>query len=167
MNTAGTVVYPITIYYDASCPLCTREISLLKKFDSDQKIQLVDCSPVDYAGENGFTREAMMKLIHAKDASGRWMIGAPVFAAAYGVTGFASVARLWGARPLQPLWRVVYPWIANNRTLLSKLGAVNAVTWLLHRLHARAARQAAANSKACADDQCELPPALQREKSDR
>jgi predicted DCC family thiol-disulfide oxidoreductase YuxK len=166
MDIATNVVFPITIFYDASCPLCTREIALLKQFDRDEQIRLVDCSPADYAGEGGHTREAMMKLIHAKDSADQWMIGAPVFAAAYSVTGFASIARLWGARALQPVWQVVYPWIANNRTVLSKLGAVSAMTWVLHRLHARAARRALANSKSCANDQCELPPALARDKSD-
>ncbi len=157
----NTVTYPITIFYDASCPLCTREVSLLKKYDSADQIKLIDCSPTEYTGESGYTRDAMMKLIHARDAAGQWMIGAPVFAAAYNVTGFAAIARMWGAGALQPVWRVVYPWIANNRMLLSKLGAINAITWVLHRLHARAAKRAAAqaliNSKACAEDRCEIP----------
>jgi predicted DCC family thiol-disulfide oxidoreductase YuxK len=152
----NAVTYPLTIYYDASCPLCTREVSLLKQFDREDQIKLIDCSPATFNGDGGFTREAMMKLIHARDAAGQWLVGAPVFAAAYSVTGFASIARLWGARSLQPVWAVIYPWIANNRTVLSKLGAVSAVTWILHKLHARAAKKAVAKSKACANDRCEI-----------
>jgi predicted DCC family thiol-disulfide oxidoreductase YuxK len=150
------VTYPITIFYDASCPLCTHEVAQLKLYDANDQIKLIDCSPADFTGENGFSRDAMMKLIHARDAAGQWMVGAPVFAAAYGVTGFAAIARMWGAGALQPVWRVVYPWIANNRMLLSKLGAINAVTWVLHKLHARAAKKAIKNSQACANDRCEL-----------
>jgi predicted DCC family thiol-disulfide oxidoreductase YuxK len=157
----NSVTYPITIYYDASCPLCTREISVLKRYDSDNQINLIDCSPTDYAGDDGYSREAMMKLIHARDAEGRWMIGAPVFAAAYQVTGFAAISRMWGARALQPLWRVLYPRIANNRTLLSKLGVVDAMTWILHRMHARVAQKALAHSKACADDRCDIEPRVE------
>jgi predicted DCC family thiol-disulfide oxidoreductase YuxK len=152
-----TVAYPITIYYDASCPLCTREISILKQFDTANQIALIDCSPIDYSGEGEHARADMMKLIHAKDANGQWLIGAPVFAAAYAVTGFASIARMWGARWLQPFWRVVYPWIANNRMLLSKLGAMSAMTFLLHSLHARSAKKAVANSAACNNVACERP----------
>ena len=158
----NTVAYPITIFYDASCPLCTREVMLLKKYDAREQINLIDCSPTEFTGESGYTRDSMMKLIHARDAAGQWMIGAPVFAAAYSVTGFAAIAKMWGAGALQPVWRVVYPWIANNRNVLSKLGAVSAITWVLHGLHACAAKRAAAqalkNSKACAEGRCELPP---------
>ncbi|TAG49955.1 MAG: DUF393 domain-containing protein [Betaproteobacteria bacterium] len=150
-----TVTYPITIYYDASCPLCRREIDLLKQFDTASQIALVDCSPNDYQGEGEHTRAAMMKLIHAKDAGGRWLIGAPVFAAAYAATGFSAIARLWGAKWLQPFWRVVYPWIADNRTLLSKLGAMSAMTKTLHWFHARSAQRALANSAQCQNDACD------------
>jgi predicted DCC family thiol-disulfide oxidoreductase YuxK len=149
------VTYPITIYYDASCPLCRREIDLLKQFDTASQIALVDCSPENYQGEGEHTRAAMMKLIHAKDANGRWMIGAPVFSAAYVATGFSAIARLWGARWLQPFWRVVYPWIANNRTLLSKLGAMSAMTNVLHWFHARSAQSALANAAQCHDGVCD------------
>jgi predicted DCC family thiol-disulfide oxidoreductase YuxK len=154
----NAVKYPLTIYFDGSCPLCTREIALLTKFDEQQLLQMVDCSATDFAPIDGYAREAMMALIHARDAAGAWLIGAPVFAAAYRATGFASIASLWGSRRLQPMWRVVYPWIANNRMWLSKLGAIGALTWVLHRLHARAATKALAQSQACKDDRCEIDP---------
>jgi len=157
-----TVDYPLTIYYDASCPLCTREVTLLKRYDHADMLQLVDCSPEEFAAVEGHTRAAMMQLIHARDAAGRWLIGAPVFAAAYRASGFALIASLWGSARLQPLWAVVYPWIARNRMLLSRLGATGALTWALHRLHQHAARKAAAQSQLCNAGTCELPPAQRR-----
>lgn len=154
----NTVQYPLTIFFDGSCPLCTREIALLTQFDDQQQLRVIDCSAVDFAPIEGHAREAMMTLIHARDAAGAWLIGAPVFAAAYRATGFASIASLWGNKHLQPMWRVVYPWIARNRMILSRLGMMNGMTWVLHRLHARAAKKALAKSRACADDRCDLPP---------
>ena len=153
-----TVDYPLTIYYDASCPLCTREVTVLKRYDHADLLRLIDCSPEKFAAVEGHSREAMMQLIHARDAAGRWLIGAPVFAAAYRASGFASIASLWGSARLQPMWAVIYPWIARNRMLLSRLGATSALTWVLHRLHARAAKKAVAQSQLCKDDACELPP---------
>ena len=152
------VQYPLTIFFDGSCPLCRREIALLTKFDEQQQLRVVDCSAADFAPVEGHCREAMMALIHARDAAGVWVIGAPVFAAAYRAAGFASIASLWGSPRLQPMWRVVYPWIARNRMWLSKLGAIDGMTWLLHRLHARAAKRALLSSHACADDRCDVPP---------
>lgn len=156
----NTVQYPLTIYYDASCPLCTREVSILKRYDHADQLQLVDCSPGDFATVDGHTRSAMMRLIHARDAAGQWLIGAPVFAAAYRASGFASIASLWGSRRLQRFWGVVYPWIASNRMALSRLGVTAALTWVLHRLHARAAERALAQSRGCHDGLCELPELL-------
>lgn len=154
----SVVQYPLTIFFDASCPLCRREIALLTEFDERQQLRVVDCSAADFAPVEGHARESMMALIHARDAAGAWLIGAPVFAAAYRATGFASIASLWGSPRLQPMWRVVYPWIARNRMWLSKLGAIDGMTWLLHRLHARAAKRALLSSRACADDRCDVPP---------
>ncbi len=156
------VQYPLTIFYDASCPLCRREIDLLRTFDTQQLLIMEDCSAPHYAGSDGYTRQAMMELIHARDAAGQWLVGAPVFAAAYAATGFASIARLWGSRRLQPMWGVVYPWIARHRNALSQLGVVSAFTWTLNRLHARAAKRAAqavANAP-CADKTCEIKKPL-------
>ena len=152
----NTVQYPLTIFFDGSCPLCTREIALLTQFDDQQQLRVVDCSATDFAPVEGHAREAMMALIHARDATGTWLIGAPVFAAAYRATGFASIANVWGSKRLQPMWRVVYPWIARNRMWLSKLGAIDGMTWVLHRLHARAAKKALLMSQACKDDRCEI-----------
>ncbi len=156
MTTEATVQYPMTIYYDASCPLCTREVTILKRYDQADQIRLIDCSPTDFAAVEGYGRTAMMRLIHSRDAAGQWLVGAPVFAAAYRASGFASIASLWGNSRLQPFWRVVYPWIADNRMLLSKLGATSVITWVLHRLHARAVKKALAASKGCHDGICEV-----------
>ena len=65
---------------------------------------------------------------------------------------------------MQPLWRVVYPWIADNRMLLSKLGATGALSWVLHRLHARAARKALAASKGCHEGVCEMARANDKQR---
>jgi len=155
MSTAA-VQYPLTIYFDGSCPLCTREVQLLTRYDAQQQLRLVDCSPPTFAPVDGYQRDAMMALIHARDAAGQWLIGAPVFAAAYHASGFAAIANLWGSSRLQPVWRVVYPWIARNRMWLSRLGAIDVLTWVLHRLHERAARRALAQSQVCADDRCDI-----------
>ena len=152
----NTVQYPLTIFFDGSCPLCRREIALLTQFDDQQQLRVVDCSASDFAPIEGHAREAMMALIHARDAAGTWLIGAPVFAAAYSATGFASIASLWGSKRLQPMWSVFYPWIAKNRMWLSKLGAIDGMTWLLHRLHARATKKSLAQSQSCKDGACDL-----------
>jgi predicted DCC family thiol-disulfide oxidoreductase YuxK len=152
MSTA--YAYPLTIFYDASCPLCRQEIALLQRYDSQARLRLEDCSAANYtpptSAPSSVTREAMMTRIHGLDANGQWLVGAPVFAAAYAGCGFAEFAWLWGNPRLQGFWAVVYPWIARNRKLLSKLGASTALTWVLEKLYARAAKRAEKSSAACA-----------------
>ena len=155
---ALTVHYPLTLYFDGSCPLCTHEIRLLKQYDLHNQLLFVDCSSESFPGVEGHSRQAMMQLIHARDAQGNWMIGPPVFAAAYQAAGFAAIAKLWANPRLQPVWAVIYPWIARNRKWLGRLGTGRALNWLLRWLHRRAGQQALAQAQACAQDKCDRRP---------
>ncbi len=150
------IAYPLRIYYDASCPLCRTEMHTLKQYDIRQRLDLVDCSPEDFSdefsGNAGYRRASMMKLIHARDAQGRWLIGVAVFEAAYGATGIIGMEKMWANPVLRPIWDRIYPWIANNRMFLSKLG----LTRVFGGMVRRAAKKAAAKSQACANDMCEL-----------
>ena len=150
------IAYPLRIYYDASCPLCRIEMNTLKQYDIKQRLQLVDCSPSAFsdafAQEAGYARRAMMSLIHARDANGKWLIGVPVFEAAYGATGIIGMEKMWANPLLRPLWDRIYPWVADNRMFLSKLGVTKIFGWMVKR----AAKNAAAKSQACANDMCEL-----------
>ena len=121
-----TASFPLTIYYDASCPLCANEMHALKTGDASGKLILVDCSSPEFDDGpfacSGITRESMLRRIHAHDADGRWFKGVDVFEIAYDAAGFAALARLWGHRRLRPWWDKLYPWIARNRYVLSRVG---------------------------------------------
>ena len=116
------ITYPLTIYYDASCPMCRTEMETLKETDFDNKLILVDCSNpnMDVPASCPATPEAMMERIHAQDASGQWIKGVHVFAVAYNSAGFEKLGRMWGSTMLRPLLSHAYPWIADNRHWLSK-----------------------------------------------
>ncbi len=114
--------YPLTIYYDASCPMCRSEMETLKETDSDNKLILIDCSNTDLAIPDScpVTREAMMERIQAVDANGKWINSTDVFAEAYSAGGFKRLGKLWGSKTLNPIFKRAYPWIADNRHWLSK-----------------------------------------------
>ena len=130
MTAAGaamrTIAYPLTIYYDASCPLCAREMHALKARDAGGRFTLTDCSAADFdertCARDGITRDMMMACLHARDASGQWWSGLDVFEAAYRAAGLHLVARVIGSRRLRPILQRMYPWIAANRYALSRLG---------------------------------------------
>jgi predicted DCC family thiol-disulfide oxidoreductase YuxK len=126
----------VTIYYDASCPLCAGEMEALQSRAADGAFVLVDCSTPGFDdaafAPDGITRAAMMSRIHARDPSGRWLRGLDVFAFAYRAAGFRRLARFYAWSPVRPFLDRVYGWIADHRNGLSRFG--------LSRLFRRLAR---------------------------
>ena len=122
---ASTITFPLTIYYDASCPLCASEMHALAARDREARLVLVDCSAMDFDARpftaDGVTRAAMLGEIHARDAVGRWLTGIDVLAEAYRAAGFPRIARLFANARLRPPWTRLYPWIARSRYRLSRM----------------------------------------------
>lgn len=149
--------WPLVIYYDASCPLCREEMHALRDHDTARRLALVDASASGFADEHlaaaGIGRDDLMRLIHARDASGRWFIGVEVFELAYAAAGLHGIARLWANPRLRPLWDRLYPWVARLRQPLSALRLNKAYGWLVRR----AARRAQARAARCSDGRCDLP----------
>jgi predicted DCC family thiol-disulfide oxidoreductase YuxK len=121
----ATMLYPLTIFYDASCPLCASEMQKLKKLDRESRLELVDCSAPDFddtvlAGV-GITRADLMARIHARDAHGRWLVALDAIEAAYRAVGLERAADLWGSPHLRPLLDPLYRWVASRRQALSRL----------------------------------------------
>ena len=67
------------VFFDGSCPLCAREISLYSKLDKDDKIEWVDVSQPEPATPVGITRERLLSRIHLLDSEGKLQIGASAF----------------------------------------------------------------------------------------
>ena len=149
------IAVPLTVYYDASCPLCRSEIETLKARDANDALRVVDCSSPAFDGRaeasEGVTRADMMARIHARDAAGRWLRGMDVFAAVYDAAGLRLLARIYASRILRPAFDRLYPWVADHRQLLSRAGLWRAFAWI-------APRQAA-SCRACSSiDSAKMPP---------
>ena len=152
-----SATWPLTIYYDRSCPLCREEMQALKDHDREDRLRLVDASAPGFRDPHvaaaGLAPAELMRRIHARDAAGRWYVGVPVFELAYGAAGLAGIARFWGHPRLRPLWDAAYPWIARLRQPLSALRLNRAYGAWVRRAAARAQRR----SQACRDGACRLP----------
>ena len=78
MNELANIPY-VTVWYDSECPLCLKEISLMRRLDKRGAIEFVD-------------RRDLLKRFHAQER------GQPV------VSGAAAFAAMWRAIPsLRPL----------------------------------------------------------------
>ncbi len=79
----------VTVWYDNDCPLCVREIRLMRRLDRRQSVEFVSIQ-----GATGcpISTDELMKGFHARER------GEPV------VSGAAAFAAMWRAIPvLRPL----------------------------------------------------------------
>jgi predicted DCC family thiol-disulfide oxidoreductase YuxK len=98
-------------------------------------LRLLDASAAGFsdaeASAAGLSQSTLLHRLHARDAQGRWLVGIPVFAAAYEAAGISWMARLLRVRWLRPLWDAGYALVADHRWLLVKLGTPRLLTALL------------------------------------
>lgn len=144
-----TNIYPISIYYDRTCPLCNQEMSRLKQHDHVGKLILIDCSVEKFASPEGAPPTAdMMALLHVRTAQGIWVIGVPAFRLAYAGVGFHFVTD-WLDKPyVNRVMKRLYPIIARHRYIFPEWAAEAWINWL--------AAKSLQRSQACNNGQCKI-----------
>lgn len=68
----------LTIYFDGSCPLCSREIALYRRLPAAQQLHWLDVSQATELGA-GLDCRAAMQRFHVRDAQGCLHHGAAAF----------------------------------------------------------------------------------------
>jgi len=76
----------VTVWHDGACPLCQREVAMIRRLDRAGRIRFVDAA--DPASTCPLDRAAMLARFHAAEDGG------PV------VSGAAAFAVMWRAVPL-------------------------------------------------------------------
>lgn len=80
------------VFYDGGCPLCLREISLLRRWDRRQRIRFTDIDRPDFdAAALDKTYDQLMAEIHGRLPDGTWVVGVEVFRKLYAAAGFGGV----------------------------------------------------------------------------
>jgi predicted DCC family thiol-disulfide oxidoreductase YuxK len=88
-----------TLYYDGLCPLCQREIRILKRIQRGG-LAFVDIHQIPPSAEIPL-RSALLQTLHLRTYTGEWRIGVEATVGAWSHTHWG-----WLFRPL--LW----PWLA-------------------------------------------------------
>ncbi|MEM9383679.1 MAG: DUF393 domain-containing protein [Pseudomonadota bacterium] len=97
----------VTVWFDSDCPLCVREIALIRRLDKRGRIAFVDVR--NEADSCPLNPDTLLARFHAQEYDGDLVSGAAAFAA------------MWRAIPLlRPL---------------GVLARVTPVLWLLERLY--------------------------------
>lgn len=146
----------LTIYFDASCRLCSSEMHNIKQHDTENCLTLVDCSSSNFDDSTfkleGIDQQAMMNCLHARNEQGDWIKGVAAFELIYRSAGMASIAALWGHRFSRPFAERLYPWVVRHRQFLSDLG----VHKLFNLWSRYAARQAVNKTQQCKSGSCTI-----------
>lgn len=118
-------VFPIKVFYDGSCFVCSTEIEHYLGLDHGGKLLAVDISTADFDPELfGISLGAFMSELHAIDTSGRIYRGVEAFWAIWQAFPPATVYGLLGAIITMPLVnraaRLLYKGFARIRRYLPK-----------------------------------------------
>ncbi len=110
-----------TIFYDANCPLCAHEISLIMQRNANGNLI---AAPLDEQLEQlaklNISREEAMTLLHITDDNGRVYIGMQAIRLMYRECGWRWQANVLGLPIIRPLSAVGYRLFAKYRHLLPK-----------------------------------------------
>ena len=90
--------WEVEVYFDGACPLCLKEIQMLKWMDRGRgRILCTDIAAPDFDAEAlGTTFDDLMSRIQGRLPDGSWIEGVEVFRKLYGAVGFRWV--IWITR---------------------------------------------------------------------
>lgn len=116
------LAWPLTLYYDGDCPLCAREIRMLSRHASPQRLLLVDISAPDFDPlPLGLSLTTMQNCLHARWADGMWLLGLDASLWSWEAAGLGSWVTPLRWRPLRPLLEWGYRLFCRLRPHLARL----------------------------------------------
>ena len=107
----------IEVFYDGGCPVCLREVRVLRRLDRQGRIRFTDIdAPGFQAPRDGPAFDDLMARIHARTSDGTWTYGVEVFRRLYAAVGFGPLVAVSRLPGLSHLLDWSYAIFAKNRT---------------------------------------------------
>ena len=142
--------YPLTLFYDAACPVCSLEMDHLRERDLAGRLIFVDIGAPGFdATAYGATLQAMNAEIHAKRPDGSMLKGVEVLRLAYDAVGLGWVLRASAWPLLRPAFDVAYRGFARHRIAISRAAAP-----LIRSLRDLRARRTVRRMRECSAGAC-------------
>ena len=148
--------YPLTLLYDAQCPVCSLEMDHLRERCVDGRLLFVDIAEPGFdAARYGLTHAAVDAEIHGIRTDGSVLKGVEVLRLAYAAAGLGWVMRPTGWAPLRPAFDAGYRLFARHRRRISAVAAP-----VIDAVRAQRARRVAKAMQACQAGACDVagPP---------
>ena len=144
--------YPLTLLYDAQCPVCSLEMDHLRERCVDGRLLFVDIAESGFdAARYGLTHAAVDAEIHGIRPDGSVLKGVEVLRLAYAAAGLGWVMRPTGWAPLRPAFDAGYRLFARHRRRISAVAAP-----VIDAVRAQRARRVAKAMQACQAGACDV-----------
>jgi predicted DCC family thiol-disulfide oxidoreductase YuxK len=143
---------PLTLLYDANCPVCSLEMDHLRERDSHSLLRFVDISATGFdATAFGLSMQALDAEIHGVMPDGTVLRGMPVLRLAYEAAGLGWVLKPTGWTLAAPIFDFAYKVFARHRHAISRAAAP-----LIDATRSFRARQTIARMRACSNGACNV-----------
>lgn len=112
--------FDLELFYDGDCPLCSREVTFIRKLDRRHRIKLTDIAAPDFdPAPLGKDFSTLMARIHARTPDGAWLEGVEVFRRIYSAIGLGPLAAVTRLPGIAWLTERSYDQFAKNRLRLT------------------------------------------------
>jgi predicted DCC family thiol-disulfide oxidoreductase YuxK len=112
--------FEVEVFYDGACPLCLREIEMLKRKDRRARIRFTDIAVASFdADALGIPWATLMDRIHGRLPDGTIIEGVEVFRRLYAAVGFGSLVAATRLPGVKQLLNASYQVFAKNRLRLT------------------------------------------------
>lgn len=112
--------WEVEAFFDGACPLCTREVRLLRRLDRAGRLRFTDIAAPDFdARAHGLEPDRVMKRIHARLPSGEVVVGVEVFRRLYRAVGYERLVALSRLPLVRQGLDLAYELFARNRLRLT------------------------------------------------
>ncbi len=106
----------VQVFFDGDCPLCRREIRMLRRMDRRRWILFTDITdPTFEPDAYGVSRERLMAEIQGRLPAGSWISGVEVFRQLYAAVGFGPLVALSRLPGISGALDLGYRLFARNR----------------------------------------------------
>ncbi len=110
----------IEVFFDGDCPLCVREIDMLRRWDKASRIVFTDIADDDFdASTVGIPWPDLMARIHGRLPDGTIIEGVEVFRKLYGAVGYRKMAEFSRLPGISHTLDGLYTLFAKNRLRLT------------------------------------------------
>ncbi|QDV79199.1 thiol-disulfide oxidoreductase DCC family protein [Botrimarina mediterranea] len=112
--------YEVEVFFDGDCPLCRREIAMIRRWDKRDRVRFTDIAAAGFeAAAYGVTQARLMAEIHGRDAQGNWLVGVEVFRRLYAAVGCGWIVSVTRWPVIRPALDVAYRLFARQRLRLT------------------------------------------------